>query len=224
MRTMRSPKTTSWFYDHNLVLMGAGLLLASSALDGIYMGNAMMPVGYAGFGLLLNLVSDVCTLGLSYWYRRLRMDRSSVKRKGAWVLLLTEVAATGYSWLFSWRQLLQVMPRVEGADAIWLAPLAAGFVPMLLFAIGYAEASRVGRLQTAKAAKVSEMKTQPTKPIAEIAETIVVPIAPVAESGNGSKPKCPYCDAAFDTVQGVSAHLRWCAIYQEQQELAHVQP
>ena len=219
---MTSPKTTNWFYDHNLVLMGAGLLLASSALDGIYMGNAMMPVGYAGFGLLLNLVSDVCTLGLSYWYRRLRIDRSSVKRKGAWVLLLTEIAAAGYSWLFSWRQLLQVMPRVEGADAIWLAPLAAGFVPMLLFAIGYAEASRVGRMQTARSSKTESLSTstQVAEP-AQIAETI---IAPSEHGDNGNKYTCPYCSKGFGSKQAVGAHLRWCAIYQEQQEVAYVQP
>ena len=35
---------------------------------------------------------------------------------------------------------------------------------------------------------------------------------------------CPYCEKRFGSPQAVGAHLRWCAIYQEQQELAHVQP
>jgi hypothetical protein len=84
-------------------------------------------------------VPDVANPFISHRFGQLQQDPSQAKRKASWVLLGAEVVAVAYSWFFSWRQLLRVLPAVEPADYIWVAPISAGFIPLLLTFMGYAE-------------------------------------------------------------------------------------
>lgn len=180
---MKSPKTTNWLQRNSLILMSTGLFLASSGLDGSYMAS-MMPEGLGWMGFIMNTTGDVITLGLSYWYGRFRMDRSSVKRKKALVLLGAEVISCGYSWLFSWRMLLQTMTRIEGTAAVWLAPLAAAFVPLLLAFVGYAAALRAGRVESTTEERVERKKARYT---------------------------CDRCGKGFDKQRAYAGHRRHCS-------------
>ena len=124
------------FYDNALWVVGLGLMLASSGIDGAYMAR-WNTWPWAGF--LLNTVADVGGMAIAYYYGVLVQDTTKKKRRLARLLLGAEVVAVLYSWFFSWRQLLLVMPGIEGQDARWVAPISAAFVPLLLAFVGLAQ-------------------------------------------------------------------------------------
>lgn len=215
-----------WVARGSLWIVSLGLMLASSGLDGEYMA-AWMPPRAAILGYILNTTSDVATLGLMYWYGRLQMDASSSKRQKSKRLLIAEAIATLYSWFFAWRQLLRILPSVEQGtmrvpafgemeSAHVVAPIAAGFIPVLLIAIGYAQALLAGRIEKEQ----SQSTAAQEQPQAEQAEA---QSGSKSASGNGhSAHRCPWCDREFKTQQAVSAHLRFCDAYQAAQ--AEAQP
>jgi hypothetical protein len=136
----------TWTLKNSLWLVGIGLMLASSGIDGAYMARwmtALPGIGSAALlGYVLNTTSDVASMVLSYTFTRLRHDNAKRTKRArmAWALLVAEFIAVVYSWFFGWRQLLTVLPAVEGDNAQWVAPIAAGFIPVLLAAIGWAQA------------------------------------------------------------------------------------
>lgn len=201
----------AWLLDNSLWLVGLGLMIASSGVDGAYM-TKWMPPGASWLGYVLNTVSDVAGMVLMYWYGRIlqtRQNESGGKRKLqlSRALLVAEVLAVGYSWLFSWRQLLIVLPQVEAQATRWVAPLAAGFIPLLLAAVGFAQSLLAGRITATQVAQpkmqVAQSATQPAQAVAIVA------------GGNGDKSHaCSYCNRNFAKSQGLSAHLRHCVAYQ----------
>jgi hypothetical protein len=198
-------KLTNWLARNSLWCIGILLMLASSGLDGAYMAR-WQPEQMAWLGYVLNTVADCGGMLLSYWYGRLQMDRSVVKRRRSRVLLIGEGIAIAYSWFFSWRQLLIVLPAIEGGATAWVAPVTAGFVPLLLAAIGYTQALLAGRIESATAVSTATLVPEPVALDLSIAE----------HSDNGKAHFCPYCDAEFGSTQAVSAHLRFCEAYQTQ--------
>ena len=162
---MTMQKLGRWFRDNSLWIVSLGLMLASSGIDGAYMAT-WMPAGFGWLGLVLNTTSDISSMVLIYWFGRLRQDRSSRKRRLSTVLLGAEAVAVLYSWLFSWRQLRLTLPTVEAEDWQWVSAIAAGFIPLLLAFIGYAEALLAGRVQDPQQAK------QPVAPVKKAKATI----------------------------------------------------
>jgi len=184
-------------------------MFCSAGVDGAYMAKLMPPVmGYA-----LNAVSDISAEVLVYWYARLRQYPKNTKRyKMAWALLIGEVLLTGFAWLFGWRQLLPIITALEGPQvAQWLAPVLAAFTPTLLIAAGYTQALLAGRIESEVDAGTNAQTGIVIKPTALIATAAE---REPAHSGNGSKRACPYCGEEFGSAQAVSAHLRWCEVYQ----------
>jgi len=161
-------KITTWLLDNSLWLAALGLMGSSSGIDGAYMSRMMEP-GLWPLGYVLNTVSDVSGMILMYWFGRLRQERKGSKRyRLSLALLPAEAIAIAYSWLFSWRQLLMILPAVEGQDAKWVAPIAAGFIPLLLAFIGLGQALREGRFDgpvAAKTEKTAEVAFQPDIPL-----------------------------------------------------------
>jgi hypothetical protein len=144
---MNFKKWGKWAVDNSLWLAALGLMLASSGLDGSYMAR-MMEWGWLGY--VLNTTADLAGMLIIYHFGRFRQSpRGSKKYKLALLLLPAEGVAVAYSWLFSWRQLLIVLPPVEGADTWWMAKLAAGFIPLLLMFIGFAQSIAAGRVNAA---------------------------------------------------------------------------
>ena len=207
---------TTWLMENSLWLVGLGLMLASSGIDGAYMARWMTDLpgigGAAVLGYVLNTTSDVAGMVLMYWYGRFRMDRSSRKRSMARFLLGTEAVAVLYSWLFSWRQLRIVLVSVE-ADALWVAPVAAGFIPLLLAFVGYAQALLSGRIE-------SEPSDTPRR-MSELESALVPHVAAQQASNSGHQPHtCPYCGRTdFASPQAVSAHLRWCTSHPQKESV-----
>ena len=150
----------------SLWLASIGLMVASSGLDGAYLAK-LMPDGWAGLGLVLNTMTDITSeLGM-YWYGRLQMDRSSNKRKRARWLLVGQVVLVGYAWLFSWRQLVPIIARVD-PGAGWMAPLAAAFIPAALVVVGYIQALLAGRIEAAR----NEPQVVQSEPAVEVNEPL----------------------------------------------------
>jgi len=145
----RSVRVWQWFLQASLWIASIGLMVASSGLDGAYLAQ-LMPAGWGWLGLLLNTMADITSeLGM-YWYGRLQMDRSSAKRdKSRWVLV-GQVALVGYAWLFGWRQLVPKMRQVDPDAAVWMAPMAAAFIPLALIVVGLIQALLSGRIEDAK--------------------------------------------------------------------------
>jgi hypothetical protein len=199
----------TWILTNSLWLVGLGLMLASSGIDGAYMAR-WMPAGFAWLGYVLNTTADVSGMVLTYFFGRFQQDRAKGKRRLALFLLPADLVAALFSWFFSWRQLLIVLPTVEPLAYQWVAPIAAAFIPALLIFIGYAESLLAGRFETAQ---ISQPATQPKTVAAQDKAQIAAP----TNGGNGHhKHVCVYCGADFDKPQSLSAHLRYCKAYQAQ--------
>ena len=121
-----------------LWIAGFGLMLASSGLDGRYLASWME---WPWLGYVLNTMADATGMALTYYYGvLLRKARGSKPRKTkARMLLLAELVTVAYSWFFSWRQLVQVLPAVEPIHYGWVSWVSAAFIPLLLAAVGWAQ-------------------------------------------------------------------------------------
>lgn len=177
----------------SLWLASAGLMLASSGLDGAYL-TKLMPAGWGWLGLVLNTVSDVVSEIVMYWFGRLRQDRSSVKRKMSWWLLLPQILLVGYAWLFGWRQLIPIMSEIEPQAYGWLAPIVAGFVPIGIVSVGLVQALLAGRI---------ESETQPAG-----ASTQRTNEPAQAEHEPAFSFACDHCGRSFSSQAGLNAHQR----------------
>ena len=173
-----------WVKRNSLWLVGLGLMLASSGLDGVYMAKWMS--GAAWLGFVLNTVSDVANLTLMYWYGRFRQSPKGSKRyRLAAAMLPSEIIAALYSWLFSWRQLRAVLPAVEPEHWRWVAPVAAGFIPLLLAFVGYAQSLLAGKLDD-EPSRASEKPAEQQRP----------------------SYACQLCSRSFGSQQALNGHMR----------------
>lgn len=166
-------KPSRWLLENSLWLVGLGLMLASSGIDGAYMARWMTDLpgigGAAVLGYILNTVSDLASIVLTYWFGRLIMDRSTVKRRLARGLIGAEVVAVGFSWLFSWRQ-LRIVLAFEPAG--WVAPVAAAFIPLLLAFTGYAQSLLAGRMESERSSSGIQPATSNVHLIANSAPVV----------------------------------------------------
>ena len=170
-----------WAKRNSLWLVGLGLMLASSGLDGVYISKWMAGAPWLGF--VLNTMSDIANLILMYWYGRFRQSPKGSKRyKLAAALLPSEVIAALYSWLFSWRQLRAVLPAVEPEHWRWVAPVAAGFIPLLLAFVGYAQSLLAGKL--------GEEQGKAKEKLAEV------------------RYGCGVCERTFGSQQALNGHMK----------------
>lgn len=187
---MTKPRSNwDWLKQNSLWLIGLGLMLASSGLDGVYLSRLMpqgQPLVALVLGLVLNTMSDVAGIVLTYWYGRLQY--SEKKRGPSNILLGAEAVAVAYSWFFSWRQLRIVMPAVESEDWRWVSLIAAGFIPLLLAFIGYAQSLRDTRTSNKQEQSAPKPEPEPVK--------LALPF------------QCPHCSYATDTQAGLNAHQR----------------
>jgi hypothetical protein len=159
----------SWFLSVSLWFTSMGLMLASAGIDGAYL-TKLMPVGWGWLGQVLNTTSDIASEVIMYWFGRLQMDASPVKRKRAKWLLVAEFVLVGFAWLFGWRQLLPILTQLEGENARWLAPLMAAFTPTALIAAGFAQALLAGRIEKSEPVTKSAQVAQPTSEPVQVAD------------------------------------------------------
>lgn len=133
-----SNSISAYMHENALWLVGLGLMLASSGIDGAYMARLM---SWPALGYVLNTTADVAGMTLTYYYGRLLRDnaRTTNKHKQARYLIVSEVVAVGYSWFFSWRQLRIVIQTIEPVDYEWISLVSAAFIPLLLAFIGWAQ-------------------------------------------------------------------------------------
>lgn len=193
-------RIANWLLGNSLWLAAFGLMLASSGIDGAYMAS-MMESNLWPLGYVMNTMSDVSGLAIMYWFGRLQQEhRGSKKWRLSRVLLGGEVVAVCYSWFFSWRQLIRTLQQVEYQDTIWVAPIAAGFIPLLLAFIGWAQALRAGRfddqqvdmgLQQAVVAEEQQVVT----------ELLQCPICGATTSKSGE---------AWKNQRALDTHIGWC--------------
>lgn len=93
----RIPSTIkAYLHENALWLVGLGLMLASSGIDGAYMARLM---SWPVLGYVLNTTADVAGMVITYYYGRLLREnaRTSNKHKQARYLIISEVVAVGYS-------------------------------------------------------------------------------------------------------------------------------
>jgi hypothetical protein len=126
---------SGWFKRHQSDLIAGGLMLASSGLDGLYMA-LWMPPGWGWLGLVLNTMADVTDLYLGKRVGTFLRSSDGIKRWGALAIFGGQLVAIAYSWFFSYRQLLRVLPAIEPEHYEQIALWAAGFIPLLLAILG----------------------------------------------------------------------------------------
>lgn len=194
-RTNDQMYLANWLLGNSLWLAALGLMLASSGIDGAYMASMMEPSLWP-LGYIMNTMSDVSGLAIMYWFGRLQQEHRGSKRwKLSRVLLGAEVVAVGYSWFFSWRQLIRTLQRVEYQDTIWVAPIAAGFIPLLLAFIGWAQALRAGKFEDQLEGQVVETEEQ------VIAELLQCPLCRATTSRSGEP---------WKNQRALDTHIGWC--------------
>lgn len=184
-------KLKRWFSNSDLALVTIGLMLASSGLDGVYMAM-WMPESVPWLGYTLNTMADIAALVLSKRFARLQRQRDLVKRRLSFVILAADIVAIGYSWLFSGRQLIRVMPAFEPEAWPWLATISAGFIPLMLGFIGYAQGLSDTRIERTE-----------DKPRQEL---IGSEMAPLQEPD--ARFVCETCDASYGSRNALNAHQR----------------
>jgi uncharacterized membrane protein YeaQ/YmgE (transglycosylase-associated protein family) len=186
-----------WLRTNSLWAAALGLMIASSGLDGAWLAKMMMP-GQGWMGYVLNTTSDVVGLILMFWFGVFRQSPKGTKRyKLALVLLPAEIVAVAYSWYFGYLQLLLVLPAVVGANAQQVALVSAGFIPLLLAFIGWAQALLAGKWDVVK-----------DTPLTDSLEK-----APAAPSKAPKAPEqfvCKQCGKPFRSKQARGAHMRFC--------------
>ena len=89
----------SWILKNSLWIVAAGLMIASTCFDGVYLESLSI---LTGFGFALNVFADVANPAMMYWYGRLQQDPKKAKRDKSKSILTWERIAIAYSWLFSW--------------------------------------------------------------------------------------------------------------------------
>ena len=153
----------------SLWVVGFGLMLASSGLDGAFLVK-LMPLNWGWLGLVLNTTTDIASEVISYWCGRLAQDASTKKRKMSKLLWVAQFALVFFAWLFGWRQIIPILRTLEPQDWRWLAPLMAAFTPIALVAVGYTQALLAGKIEDAKPAqqvvKVAQVDAKPAPLIA----------------------------------------------------------
>lgn len=192
---MSIKKIAESFGRNSLWIAALGLMLSSSGIDGAYMAKMMEPFLWM-LGYVMNSVADLAGLIIMYWYGRLQQEgRGSKKWRLSRALLGAEIVAVSYSWFFSWRQLIRALQPVEQQDTIWVAPIAAGFIPLLLAFIGWAQALRAGKFEDQQV------------------EQVVV----VEEQAETESLKCPLCGSAtsksgepWKNQRALDTHIGWC--------------
>ena len=147
----------NWWDKNKLWIVGFGLMLASSGLDGVYMA-LWMPAKANWLGFILNTVADYANMKLGQEFGKLQRSRIKEKRQLAKLLFVGEAIAILYSWFFSWRQLRRVLPLVEPEHWVWVAPIAAGFIPLTLAFLGIAQS-----LQVASRDILTDAEPEPAK-------------------------------------------------------------
>lgn len=184
--------------SHANLLIGAGLMLASSGLDGVYM-SLWMPANFPVLGFILNIVADVCDLYLSSQVGSLLRKKDAVKRYGAFLIFAGQLIAIGYSWLFSWRQLLRVLPAIEPDAYKWLAPLTAGFIPLLLAALGINDGLSSFSSKIFFAGSQDEQGQKQLQPATSQQPSLAILAEPF---------QCQHCEESFGSQSALNAHQR----------------
>lgn len=185
-----------WLRINSLWVAALGLMLASSGLDGAWLAKMMIP-GQGWMGYVLNTTSDVAGCVIIYWFGVFRQSPKNTKRyKLALVLLPAEIVAVAYSWYFAYLQLMLVLPTVMQGDVRWVAVVSAGFIPLMLAFIGWAQALLAGKWDDAKA------------PTEDAPVKMYLP-QKATEPATEKCYVCKGCGEEFPTPHKYAAHKRW---------------
>jgi hypothetical protein len=109
-----------------------------------------MSPGLGALGYVLNTMSDITSMVLTYYFGVFQGSQNPEKRRASKVLLYADGISVLYSWFFSWRQLRFMIPQIETTPLTgkaWevelVAFLSAGFIPLTLAFVGYAQSLQV---------------------------------------------------------------------------------
>jgi hypothetical protein len=158
-------------------------------------------------GYILNTTSDVAGLVIMYWFGVFRQSPKNSKRyRLALALLPAEIVAVGYSWYFGYLQLLLVLPAVIQGDVQGVARVSAGFIPLLLAFIGFAQSLLAGKWESEPrtGSGSSSAAEEPALKPARMAEPEPEPVTLATAVA------CERCGKEFGTKQALNAHRRWC--------------
>lgn len=136
------------FVNENiLMLSGMLLMLASAGVDGLFL-SMWMTKGFGWMGYVLNFVSDCSSYIMSNAYGDLQGNPDPEKRQRSKALLYGEFVNIVYSWMFSYLVLRErfvfimarpIFAKYATLETELLAFVSAGFVPLSLVFLGYAD-------------------------------------------------------------------------------------
>ncbi len=206
------------------MVSGMLLMLASAGVDGAFL-SMWMSDGFGWLGYVLNLVADATGYVLSNAYGRLQNDEDDDKRKLSKVLLVGEFVNIAYSWLFSYLVLrdrfLTIFTRPifgnVNTELEILAFVSAGFVPLTLTFLGYADSlnkTKPKKRQSTVKKSVSNLGKEDTDHATPVDALALANVARQAQADNvldslltfyASNPRATQTDAAA----AVSRSRQW---------------
>lgn len=130
----------------SLWICAIGISVFSAGIDGEWMASFQE---WRWMGYAQNLTGDIAGEVLMYHFAKLQKENrvGSKKWKASWVILGGSILMLGYSWFFSWRQLMITL----AGQPPWVPVICATFAPALLGFVGYTQAiveSKLEKIET----------------------------------------------------------------------------
>lgn len=128
--------------NNSLWVSSLAISIFSAGIDGEWLSK-MQPLPWMGYAL--NFVGDLTGEVLMYQFGKMQKQSSknSKRWKASWFILFGSLITLWFSWLFSWRQLIEIMPD----QPVWIPFVCAMFVPLMLLSIGYTQAIVESKLE-----------------------------------------------------------------------------
>ena len=164
--TERDPQRLKklWFgiLNNSLWICAIGISVFSAGIDGEWMAS-FQPWRWMGYAQ--NFTGDIAGEVLMYHFAKLQKENrvGTKKWKASWVILVGSLAMLGYSWLFSWRQLMIALTD----QPPWVPIICATFAPVLLGLVGYTQAIVESKLEKVEAKEQRDYERELNKALAE---------------------------------------------------------
>lgn len=183
----RTKKTWLQILNNSLWVSSVAISVFSAGVDGEFMAS-WQPWPWMGYAL--NFSGDMTGEVLMYQFGKIQKEnpKGSKRWRASWFILFGAIAALWFSWLFSWRQLMTMMPN----QPAWIPFVCAMFVPLMLLSIGYTQAIVESKLEKMEEKEQRDINKEIKKALAEQIAQLRKEFAEMYSSNRRASDKAAY--------------------------------